>query len=229
MKYSKESLIELINSYKASQHSTRNSEEHLSKYLELAIQVQQEIEESSKDDKIKSQARKNLVINFVTALEVYFRDIIIEFAGKWDADGFTFLLKEKISLNEAFDLFSNAKVSKEMIIAKFSSFQNLESINFVYGNLLATKDFVGDLDRFAREIEKPLFEGGSLFSLKDIQEWRTLLSALLSSRHKFVHESNVDEILEPNKIYEYLGLIVCLLSSFERFIKHKLGIVGSES
>jgi|GEM_PF-3789786 len=71
------------------------------------------IEEHAKDRKVKIEARKNFVINCVTAAEVYFKDVVKalpEFPKiKENEEGLKDLLKEKISLWEAYLLFKEKR------------------------------------------------------------------------------------------------------------------------
>lgn len=98
------------------------------------VEKKEDLTKAVVPEPIKNWAHQNLIINLVTALEVFFKDLIVENKDKWHSTGFSELLSQKISLNEAYDLFkiSNINISKELIVARFSSFQRIDSIDHVF-------------------------------------------------------------------------------------------------
>ena len=92
------------------------------------------------DLRTKIEARKNFIINSVTAAEVYFKDIVKVLPEmskvQQNQAGIRELLREKISLLEAYTLFRKEKLRIGDILATYFSFQDLEQINYVMSEIL---------------------------------------------------------------------------------------------
>src|SRR5690348_15466578 len=91
--------------------------------------------EDTKKDQLRNVARANALTNLVSAIEVYFRDLIVENNSIWIASGFPDLLKEKLSLNDAYDCFKGTSVTKGALVARHYSFQSVDSISYVFDRL----------------------------------------------------------------------------------------------
>lgn len=133
----------------------------------------------------KYEARKAFVVTLVSALEVFIKEIIIENHGKWNKEGFSKLLTEKVTLDQAYNIFKVYGVKREVIIAKTHSFQNLENISHVFNCLTGKKNFLDDLEEYKWD----LGEGGYLQLIKISPNWRKDLANLFALRHKIVHEN----------------------------------------
>src|SRR6267142_1483992 len=80
-------------------------------YSSIAILVK--IQMSKLSSMLVNEARKNLIVNFVTAIEVFCKNIILTRAGRWDEEGISKMLDVPFNLRKAYELFSKAKVSRE--------------------------------------------------------------------------------------------------------------------
>jgi hypothetical protein len=160
-------------------------------------------------EELKNAARKNALINMVSALEVYFRDLIVERNGCWAIGGFADLLKEKMSLNDAYDCFKDTTVTKEALVAHYYSFQNIESIANIFG-CLASCDFLKCID----DAEYLAFAGDCPIGHYDFHhsfpEWKKLLVVIFNTRHRIVHEANLDEILTDEDWCSYYSMSAAL-------------------
>lgn len=118
--------------------------------LVLAQELQQITSSKLKNrPKLSIKTKQNLIINTVTALVVFFKDLIIEFKGKWNDQGLDKLLTgNSIPLNVAFTLFRGKTVKKEHLICHYFSFQSLHTFDNVFSNLLDTTKFLEDLGKF---------------------------------------------------------------------------------
>lgn len=165
--------------------------------------------ESINNEEIKNAARKNALINMVSALEVYFRDLIVDRTGYWITNGFIGLLKKKIFLKNVYPCFKDTTVTNEVVVARYYSFQNIESIASVFGRLTDC-DFLKCIDEseyLAFDNDLPI--GWYSFN-GSFPEWRKLLIALFDKRHKIVHEASMDEILTIEDWDDYYALLSAL-------------------
>src|SRR5260221_162035 len=108
----------------------------------------EKIEKTEISELFVNQARKNFIVNSVTAIEVYCRNIIEYFQGSWNEKGLNELLDVDFNLQKAYSLFYEANVSREAVIAEVESFQNRESINRIF-SALTSKKFVDELSGYA--------------------------------------------------------------------------------
>ncbi|PKH50941.1 hypothetical protein CXF68_09705 [Tenacibaculum sp. Bg11-29] len=123
--------------------------------LNLSRDLNREIENNIKDNKLKVQSRENLIINSVTALEVFIKDSIKGDLYYFAPEKQKNLLKEKISLYEAYELFRKTKIETEDIIAGYYNFQNLDSISYVLG-VLTGRDFFKCINDIKTELSPDL-------------------------------------------------------------------------
>lgn len=192
-------LLELRKQYGSI--SPLNASETFGEILQAAITLQSAVEKLDCDVALKHQARKNLIVNVVSGLENFFRDLVIQYEGHWSHEGLNSLLKEKITLGEAYDLFKDTAISKEILVAKSSSFQNIESINYVYTTLTGVKDFYSTLEHFAEIVERAKScKDFFLITIKATPGWRVDLHKLFQLRHKIVHEPNELLQLDERKL-----------------------------
>ncbi|MBI2047792.1 MAG: hypothetical protein HYT27_01505, partial [Parcubacteria group bacterium] len=102
------------------------------------------VESKSKSRLVKLNARKNYVVNLATAAEVYFKDlvkILPEFKKvKRNSNEISELLKEQITIMDAFELFKKRHLGKSLkigdVIAINNKFENLEKIDSVFSRIL---------------------------------------------------------------------------------------------
>lgn len=187
------------------------------------------VERKSKISSVKLNARKNYVINLVTAAEVYFKDlvkILPEFQEvKRDLSGLRRLLDEKITIWDAFQLFKNKKVGKSIkignIISVSFSFQNLEQIDFVFSQILLIKflDKVEEHKRRLNEIEQDFFKVKTLCLKSNLPQWRRTIADLFNARHDIVHEVCFVDKLSYKQISRFWCNIVCFIYAVDYFIR----------
>jgi hypothetical protein len=172
-----------------------------------------ELTERQEDSSVMLRGKKNYIINVVTALEIYLKDMIEEFSGSWNNAGFDKLLKEKITLNEAYDWFKDTSATKEKIVARFASFQNISTINNTFSCLFGVNDFLSDLDAFTRN------QGGQLqlFSLKSYPDWKKQLRDMLVLRNKIVHEDEWDTALTSGETVDKSALLMSFINGMLDF------------
>ncbi|MBT1710298.1 hypothetical protein KK062_18775 [Fulvivirgaceae bacterium PWU5] len=173
--------------------------------MKLAFELAAHFDDANRGD-LQNAARRNAVVNMVSSLEVYFRDLIVARTGDWEMDGFSELLKDKMSLNDAYDYFKGTTVTKEALVANHYSFQSIESIAFVFDRLTGC-DFLKCIDN-AEYVD---FVGDSPIGYCTFRghfpEWRKLLADVFNTRHKIVHEAKLDYTLIEEDWIDYHGLL----------------------
>jgi hypothetical protein len=169
----------------------------------------------------KFEARKVFIVSLVSALEVFLKELIIERHGKWDKEGFSKLLTEKVTLDQAYNIFKVYGVKREVIVAKTQSFQNLENISHVFNCLTSKKHFLNDLEEYKWELDNGIF-----FQLKKMSpNWRKDLSDLFDLRHKIVHENTKALKIEKKQNDSFIdvtGTFGMILTMFVFAIEHKV-------
>ncbi len=134
---------------------------------------------------IRNEARKNFIVNLVTSMEVFLKQVIVECKGVWNKEGFATLLNETITLNEAYDLFKASKIEREHLIGHYYGFQNIGAIDKVFSALTNTK-FLNTIGAY-----KILPNQKDDFRLNDIEkDWRKIIESLFQLRHKIIHEDD---------------------------------------
>lgn len=146
-------------------------------------------------------ATNNFLVNVVTALELFFKETISA-NSFWVEDGYFKLLKDRISLSEAYDLFTKENISREYIIANYHSLQNFGNINYVMSALIG-KDFYNEIETFIVYGDMGEVEPGTVFP-EDFQnllclpmtypEWKTTISDVYVKRNKFVHDGIIFDL-----------------------------------
>jgi hypothetical protein len=134
---------------------------------------------------------RNFVVNAVTVLEVFLKEMIQEV--DWLEDGYSSLLgKSKVTLTDAYNLFAESKVSRASIISNYYSFQNLTHIDDVFTPLTG-KPFIKSLYSHA------IFTHGTTTTLMALPEYfkhqyqhdfDVELKRLYATRHLIVHENS---------------------------------------
>jgi hypothetical protein len=146
---------------------------------------------------------RNFVVNAVTALEVFLKDIIQEV--DWTEDGYrTLLSKAKVNLAEAYDLFGKTHVTRNSIISSYYTFQNMSSVYEVF-DALTGKSFHNAMH------ETKIFEGDFPTFIEHMKHSHKLdfdeeIRKLFSTRHLIVHE-NADVRLSLAELNKFVALI----------------------
>lgn len=180
--------------------------------------------ENTKDSGIRNEARKNYIVNIVTALELFCVESIIQRKGKWNNEGATLLLndKEKVSLIELIEIIKIGKVLKEDLIIKYYSFQNAQIVNKVFSNLIgeikgSDKQPQFFINLISMNINDSDFGGKTID--KKMPDWYENFNRLFETRHKIIHE----DLSTPIKKSELLKMLDSAdLFAWACFIKFEL-------
>lgn len=175
------------------------------------------------EESVRTAATNNFITNLVTALEIYFRDIIIENAGRWSQPGIEELLRDKITLSEALSLAKIPDLQAEHLITLTSAFQNAHAIQRILSQLIGVKDFFKELDDFTMNYSDVVTDGADIpISLRStFGEWRKTLYELYEIRNRIVHEDNVSFLTSDDvSSYEQMALFVSMF--IEQYLRVKL-------
>lgn len=153
------------------QRALRNTRSHSAinnflKQLELIEDLYVEIEKNIDSPLLIQQARKQLVISLVSALEVYFKDIL---KVSYDSGAFkgSILLKKipkRFYFNDIEKILDH-KISLGELLASVFTFQNLQSINKVFSELIG-KNLFQEINQFQFELESPTHSDPSVYGQK---------------------------------------------------------------
>lgn len=142
-------------------------------------------------NEVRTAAKKNFIVNCITCLEVFCKDLIMEFEEKWNSDGISDLLKDKISLGRAFYLIRDAKLNRLELISYYNSFSNIESIDHVFSTL-THREFLKELSKFDTEHLLP-------------SRWQMQIINVFEIRNKIVHEGHIG-VIKDSSMPEILGV-----------------------
>ena len=164
--------------------SQSNGKHPISKFVErdqTINELYQEARRSGMKESLMHQMRLNTVVSYVTILEVFLKGTVIWNAGLWNRDGIDKLMKENISMRDAFELIRTPNIKEEHIILQTQNFQNVNAIVYVFTTLLG-RDFVK-----AMAETRKLYVQGFLTGTAP-ESWQSMLNECLETRHKIVHE-----------------------------------------
>jgi len=184
-----------------------------------------DLAEKSKVHKdLKVEARKNFIINCVTALEVFLKDMLVGLLENADFPTLNELLNEKITLWEAYRLFYRNKVSAGELLAIKYSFQNLEQINLLFSKLIGKK-FLTEIGNF--EVKD---DSGRIKFVLNIKypDWKEKLAELFELRHNFVHQIRFNDRLSLEKLRRLWEVLSDFVEAVEFFLYKHVPIEGSE-
>ncbi|MEJ1241881.1 HEPN domain-containing protein [Chryseolinea sp. T2] len=128
---------------------------------------------------IKNEAGKNAMVASVSAIEVFFKDLITENVDGWSSAGYDELLKDKITLYEAYHLFKHENLSRESIIAEHYNFSTIE-------NIAATMDTLTGGGFYKKMMDTKVGNKGETFE----NTFLAGLRELYDLRNRIVHEHN---------------------------------------
>lgn len=205
-------------------HQTKNETSvPFAKYLEVndgAAALLMDTNEILKPESLRL-VFNNYFVNLVTSVEVYFREAVIA-GNRWNVEGYENLLKEKIPLSEAYNLFGAEKVTRQYIIAHTSSFKNFDSIGHVFTNLIGVD--------FYKEIEKlgGIFDDASGIWIpenlvKARPNWRKDIVKLYELRNQFVHEGIMHD-LSGDEVVNNALLVADFIRASDQCLSDKLGV-----
>lgn len=170
----------------------------------------------SSSNVVRIEASKHCVVSFISGIEVFCKELILEYKDKWVDEGYSKLLTEKISLNEAYGLFKHLEVKREVIVTHYNSFQSIENINRVFSALTGTD--------FLLKVENTLvYDAPEKFSLVQVfQEWRKDLIELFKLRHNIIHENNIDLVVDETTIIFLSGFVYSICLAMVRYCNENL-------
>jgi hypothetical protein len=178
---------------------------NLKKRYQTNIQLVSEVEEKASTEEIKSHERRLAHVYFVSILEMFLKELIYAI-HHWNIKGRDELLeKQSYNLADAFEVFKerelvSKEITKEYLIAHFSSFQSLPQIDFVFSKLTG-KNFFKAISDYSNRTNS---------ENKDVDINRTLIE-FFEIRNRIVHECDVEpysiEKLKSNAKFIYNLLI----------------------
>lgn len=168
------------------------------------------------ENRHKSIAIGNFLSNMVTALEVYFKKVIVN-GNNWNELAFDDLLREKISLSEAYKLFNKEKISREFLISHTYSFQNLDTINKTF-SALCGEDFIRKVETTETKFFDLNGEGGFSQLILVHPDWWKSVSEIINLRNMFVHEGYTKVKLE--QVLDYWHILGDFQEAMEQYF-HK--------
>jgi len=162
---------------------------------------------------------RNYLTNCVTAIEIYFKHIIIENSGYWQKDGVDKLFKDrKISLIEALNFRKGAQLKAEHLIVYSLSLKGIDAIQVVMSALVG-KDFFEELEAFQISVKDDKKNKTTIKTIKDINKrWRADLVKLYELRNKYVHDDFTQKLSD-----EYIKSISPLMLLFAEVLTRYLG------
>lgn len=189
------------------------------------------VESKTKSRLVKLNARKNYVMNLATAAEVYFKDLIKvlpEFKKiKSNSNEISDLLKEQITIMDAFSLFKRRYLGKSLrigdIIAIHNKFENLEKIDSVFSKILGLK-FLDEIEQHEHKLsrkETKFFTVDTLHLKVNLPDWRNQVGRLFDKRHEIIHQVSFKDNLSYKEISVFWWRLVCFIYSVDFFIRDK--------
>lgn len=187
---------------------------------DLALKSYETKFKEEKHFKFKNPERivvSNFIVNCVSALEMYFKNTILQNA-RWHNPGLTSLLKEKITLGEAYEMFGQEKISREYIVSHYFSLQNFESISGIFSKL-TNSDFFKEVENF-----KVDWNGKTLTLLEEFPDWRSEIIQLYDVRNRYVHD-NVIERLSKRDIPVIFDLVYSFQIYIEDWLENRYSLI----
>jgi len=191
-------------------------------YMKASTELQSDtnIAEERKRDAI-SQSAKNLIINLVTATEVFLKDLMRDICDKYTKfltnDGLSELLKEKISLREAFILLKDKEISLGEFIGSYFLFESIMDIDNKFTKLTG-KNFLNEIEKLEfnlDESKKKFFGKEKLCLVQDFPKWREEINKMFRLRHEFVHHLNFSDPVSYKTVYEILDSVTAFITVLE--------------
>ncbi len=161
-----ENLIELNNLYKKYSYPTRKIDDNL-----ITI----------------SYAKQQFIISMVSAIEHFFKDLLIDLIDEDLVD--ISELKDKYKLNDIIKL-KKGNVSLGELVAKNYNFQNLNEINKIYSKILKSKININFYDKLREIIKTPEYERDISY-LRLTEDFYKIIRDVIEFRHKCIHDSEL--------------------------------------
>lgn len=205
---------------------------HCAKILELVENYASTVIKNKNEKSIVLvEARKNFVINCVTALEVFFKDnvkVLPEVnSGIKKGKGLKDLLESKTHTNlwEAYNIFKEHELRLGEIVICVYSFQNIYQINYVMSKLLNIGSYMDEVSNYECKLDsydKKIFGIQKLCLKNDYPDWKQKLDILFSLRHDYVHYLKYRDILGYNKLGDLWYNLSAFITASSEYLMEKV-------
>ncbi len=180
-----------------------------------------EIEKNIDNPRLLQQARKQLVISLVSALEVYFKDIIKKAIDTncFDDSGILKYIKRTYSLIDLKQIVAERFTAGE-ILASMCSFQNLKAINKIF-SLLIGKNFIKAINTFEFVIEPEFSKTSNPPKTTIMDEDKRLykgLNELYSLRPYITHDQLDKSAITEYQIHKFLSSTALFAIAVDNYI-----------
>jgi len=165
----------------------------------------EEVSELGASDATKETLLKGHIINTVTAVEVYYRDMLDSVFRLCKPSSFNDKLKKlhdkSYKIDDLIELYIN-RVHPLELVASSLSFQNTQSIEKVFSTLIGKPFFKQAKQLKWRLAEKPVNE------FEITHEDINTLQEIFDERHQLIHNPNRHFILSEETIMDKIGSIL---------------------
>ena len=175
----------------------------------------EKIEKQIKSRNCIQEARKQFVTSYITALEVYFKDMLLRLLRIF---GSTRLI-EQVRLK--FDIFELEKIIKEEIsieevITSYFNFQDLDQINKVF-SLIFNVSFFEELKNQEFKMTNSRLEPFEIH-----KDFYKEIKSFIDLRHDFVHEINFKHNITKAHLYKYSAIYTFFILGVDMYVEEKI-------
>lgn len=187
--------------------------DNLIEKIDRTNQLLDKLYSATKNQKVLSEARKLCLVNYVTAFEVFFRDLLLMLIKEKviDSNKLIGTCDNKFTLTEVERIKKKKIGSIEIIIATYN-FQNLYEIDRVFSTLLNIK-FFEELKKY-----KFIFGDDPDDYIQLESDFYPTLQDILELRHNFIHDINFHFPFYKRELLDIHYLIISFLTMVELFI-----------
>lgn len=188
------------------------------------------LKKSKKKYDLLKEARKNFIINCVTATEVYFKDLI-KVTPELSKDIKSIAVKDllsnkgKVNIWEAYEIFREKDFRIGDILVYFYTFQSIEEINIVMTKLLSITNFLAEVGTYKLKLDKELkkyYHKEEISLSEDFPDWKSVLTDIFSLRHDYVHHINFKDKLGDERLYKYYRTLDAFISVTDDYFFEKV-------
>jgi len=217
------SVNSIVNSILAQKETskTRKEEAYLNffekfkKSHDLIIKIESIVD----DTNLVQEAYKQFIVSLVTAMEIYFKDLLKELFKKCKSDIMyerckLIKLGNKFSFIEIVQFYQN-NIDIEDIICEYFNFQNLECIDEVFSCICNFKIFQ---EIKGKEFILPNRKNMKIFLENDFYK---NIAETLEMRHKIIHDIDNLMIIKKTKVSMSIAYVLNFILAFDITIKEK--------
>lgn len=191
----------------------------------LARKLVQFVEKNTKDNELRFEARKHLILVCVSAMETFFGNVVKDFVDNdWIAAGFLNYRRVKdikFTLGELYEI-DKKQISIGEIIAVSHSFQSLDTVNDIFSHMFDVSDFVSEVESF--EVD---FEGLHLILKDDVPNYREGIEKMIQLRHMIVHHQGPRK-LGLRKLFSMYNDLLLFVEAAHLYILDKVPLEDKE-